>query len=137
MLTIRNGTISGGIDGKGGQYDYYAGTVILEDLIVTSTIWNDGHAYIINSGTYNQIELKKNASTPGTMTINGGFFGDIYRYVDRYGGGDDGCAYILYGGKYKNKNLTNKLDDWCASGYSVKSNTDGDSATYPYVVSAD
>ena len=137
VLTIRNGTISGGIDGKGGQYDYYAGTVILEDLIVTSTIWNDGHAYIINSGTYNQIELKKNASTPGTMTINGGFFGDIYRYVDRYGGGDDGCAYILYGGKYKNKNSTNKLDDWCASGYSVKSNTDGDSATYPFVVSAD
>lgn len=135
-ITIRNGTISAGIDGKAGQGDYYAGTLILENLTVTGTIWNDGHAYFINGGTYNQIELKKNASTPGTITINDGYFGGIYRYIDNYGGSDDGSKFILKGGKYKNKNTTNKLDDWCASGYSVKANTDDDKATYPYIVSA-
>ena len=136
-ITIRNGTVSAGIDGKGGHSDYYAGTVILENLTVTSCVWNDGHAYVINGGTYNQIELDKSASTPGIITINDGFFGDIYRYVDRYGGSDDCSTFILYGGKYKYKNTTNKLDDWCPTGYSVKSNTDDDSATYPYLVSAD
>ena len=128
-VTVRNGTVKDGIDGKDGQSDYFAGTVILED-VNTSIIWTDGHAYVIIGGVIDEIQLKKNASTPGTVTIDDGFFGDIYRYVDRYGGSDDGSAFILNGGKYKVRPALK----WCAAGHYATSNPGDDSETYPYMV---
>lgn len=128
-VTVRNGTVAQGIDGKDGQSDYYAGTVILEN-VNTSIIWTDGHAYIINGGVIDEIQAKKNAATPGTVTILGGFFGDIYRYVDRYGGNDDGSTYIISGGKFKAR----PPHSWCAEGHYAAANTDSDAETYPYTV---
>jgi hypothetical protein len=128
-VTVRNGTVAQGIDGKDGQSDYYAGTVILEN-VNTSIIWTDGHAYIINGGVIDEIQAKKNAATPGTVTILDGFFGDIYRYVDRYGGNDDGSAYIISGGKFK----TRPPYSWCAGGHYAAANPDSDAETYPYTI---
>ena len=126
-VTLRDGTIgSGGLDGNGGLSDFYKGTVILENMNINHRIWTDGHAYIINGGIINEIEHTKNASTPGTCVINNGKFGTISLNTS------DGSTFTLYGGKYKNS-----YSSWCAPGYSVKSNTDPDNGTYPYIVSAD
>ena len=128
-VTVKNGTVTGGIDGKDGQGYYFAGGVLLVDLNV-STIWTDGHAYEIDGGTYDKIELAKNADTPGTVVIRGGSFGDIYRYVDRYNKADDGSAFLLYGGKY----TTRPAFKWCADGNYVTANTGDDAETYPFFV---
>lgn len=130
-VSVKNGTISEGIDGKDGLNDYFCGTVALSDLHV-KMIWNDGHPYVINGGTYDEIQLNKNANTPGIVTINNGFFGDIYRYVDRNGKSDDGSAFVLAGGKYKVRPALK----WCIAGHYVAANADSDSDTYPYAVIA-
>lgn len=129
-VTVKNGTITNGIDGKDGQTDCYAGQVVLEDLTLNNCFWTDGHAVTIKSGVYPEIQHKKDASTPGTLTILSGSFGDVYRYVDRYGGSEDGSTMLLSGGVYKIR----PANKWCADGYYVTSNTGADSATYPYKV---
>lgn len=130
-ITLQNGTISPKpIDGSNEGGVYYKGTVILENMTVTGNyakVFTDGHAYIINSGTYNQkICCDTYSSYPGTTTIYGGYFTEL-----GFNSGPQG-TYILYGGKYQ----TRPEDSWCAEGYAVKSNTDSDSGTYPWVVSA-
>ena len=129
-VTVKNGTITKGIDGKDGQSDYYAGKVVVENVTVKDCIWPDGHDLTVRSGVINRIEHKKNAATPGVVTIEGGFFGEIYRYVDKYGGADDGSVFILKGGKYK----VRPGQKWCADGYMVAANTDADKEDYPYAV---
>ncbi|MBR1839261.1 MAG: hypothetical protein IJ782_01535 [Prevotella sp.] len=124
-LVIENGTVTHGIDGYDGQGTYCYGTVMLEN-VDCGNIWNDGHKYVINSGTYGLIEMTGEAPYPSIVNIYGGYFKNIYR---RFGT----ASAILYGGKYSFR----PEDSWCASGYSVKANTDADSATYPYKVSAD
>ena len=128
-VTFRNGTIgSGTLDGTDGVGQYFYGTVILDNMTVNSRIFTDGHDFIFNSGTYNDdIYCSTGSGYPGTATIYGGKFSKLDFWTDAHG------TYILYGGKYK----TRPQDSWCASGYSVKSNTDSDAATYPYIVSAD
>lgn len=129
-VTVKNGTIAKGIDGKDGQSDYYAGKVVVENVDVNDCIWPDGHDLTVKSGIVGRIELKKNAATPGVVTIEGGSFGEIYRYVDKYGGADDGSVFILKGGKYK----VRPGQRWCPDGYKVAANTGSDKEDYPYVV---
>ncbi len=129
-VTVKNGTIAKGIDGKDGQSDYYAGKVVVENVTVKDCIWPDGHDLTVRSSVINRIELKKNAATPGVVTIESGFFGEIYRYVDKYGGADDGSVFILKGGKYK----VRPGQKWCADGYKVAANTGDDREDYPYAV---
>ena len=129
-LTIKNGTLTKGLDGKDGQSDYYGGKVVLENITVGDCIWVDGHDLTIKSGTYNRIEHKKNAATPGKLTILDGCFGEVYRYVDKYGGADDGSTIALSGGKFKVK----PAQKWCADGHYATANTDADKETYPYKV---
>ena len=128
-VTIKNGTVTFGIDGKDGQRDYFGGKVLLENVDVNDGIWTDGHDLTINGGTVIRIEHKKSASTPGKLTIQDGCFGEVYRYVDKYGG-EDNSTIILYGGKYKIRPATG----WCADGYKVAANTGSDKEDYPYVV---
>ena len=129
-VTIKNGTVTFGIDGKDGQSDYFGGKVLLENVDVNDGIWTDGHDLTINGGTVIRIEHKKSASTPGKLTIQDGCFGEIYRYVDKYGGADDGSVFILKGGKYK----VRPGQRWCPDGYKVAANTGSDKEDYPYVV---
>lgn len=128
-ITLQNGTIgTNPIDGASGTSTFFKGTVIMENMTVNGRIYTDGHAFIINSGTYNQkICCDTYSDYPGTTTIYGGYFTEL-----GFNSGPQG-TYILYGGKYQ----TRPEDSWCATGYSVKSNTDPDSGTYPWIVSAD
>lgn len=128
-ITIKNGTVTIGIDGKDGLSDFYGGKVVLENVTVDNCIWTDGHDLTVNGGTIDRIEHMKNASTPGKITILDGCFGEVYRYVDKYGG-NDGSTIVLYGGKYKIRPATG----WCAPGYHLEANPDEDTATYPYRV---
>ena len=138
-ITLKNGTVIGegapynnAIDGKGGWTDFFKGTVILENLTVQHGIYIDGHEYIINSGSYNEeIYNVTKDGYPGKLIINGGKF---LRSIHGEHTGVTGVTYGSYelrGGKYAVK----PQDSWCASGYSVKSNTDDDKTTYPWVVS--
>ena len=130
-ITLQNGTISPKpIDGASGTGTYFKGTVIMENMTVTGNnakVFTDGHAFIINSGTYNQkICCDTYSGYPGTTTIYGGYFTEL-----GFNSGPQG-TFILYGGKYQ----TRPDYSWCAPGYTIKSNTDSDSGTYPWVVSA-
>lgn len=127
-ITLQNGTIGDKpIDGAGGTNRYFKGTVIMENMTVNGLIYTDGHAFIINSGAYNQkICCDTYSGYPGTTTIYGGYFTEL-----GFNSGPQG-TFILYGGKYK----TRPDDAWCAPGYTVKSNTDDDKVTYPWIVSA-
>ena len=127
-ITLQNGTIGDKpIDGASGTSTYFKGTVIMENMIVNGRIFTGGHAFIINSGTYNDyIYCNTNSGCPGTTTIYGGYFTSLDFWTGTHG------TYILYGGKYK----TRPDDSWCAPGYTIKPNTDSDSGTYPWVVCA-
>ena len=100
-VTVRNGTISTEIDGKGGTSDFFKGTVVLEDMNVPK-IWTDGHSFVINSGTYGKILNTKNQYTPGIVTINDGFFEELSV--------DESSTYTINGGKFK-QNLATMLSD--------------------------
>lgn len=131
-ITFQNGTITPNpIDGASGTGTYFKGTVIMENMTVSGNnkvLYTDGHAFIINSGTYNgKICCDTYSGYPGTTTIYGGYFTEL-----GFNSGPQG-TFILYGGKYQ----TRPDDSWCAPGYTIKSNTDNDAATYPWIVSAD
>lgn len=135
-VTLRNGTLSASLDGNGDWYDWYNGTVILENMTITGSIFTDGHAFVFVSGHYNgNINNYTVDGKPGTVVIQGGYFRGNYDPNGDHGYRNN-CykgQYTLYGGKYKNS--PTNTNQSCASGYSVKSNTDEDSGTYPYIVS--
>ena len=124
-ITIKNGTVTG-TDGAVGLSDFYNGTVVLENMTVTGRVWTDGHPYIINGGTYAEIINNINANTPGIVTIYDGKFSQL-------GNWGSGGTFTLYGGKYA---VNPSSLGFCTipSGYSVQSNNDSDSGTYPWVV---
>lgn len=136
-LTLMNGTVVGdaswhiALDTKTEFDDFYKGTVTLDNMTVPGNIFIDGHLYIIMSGTYHKIFNYTGDGCPGKLIIYGGYFAD--KINELYEGTVSAGTYELYGGKYAFR----PEDSWCASGYSVKSNTDDDSSTYPYIVSAD
>ena len=126
-ITFQNGTIDPKpIDGASGIVDSYQGTVILENMTVNNRIYTDGHAYVINSGTYYSVQNDYRTGYPSTVVINGGKFREFYNTTGQY---------TIYGGKYS-FNPSNSNNVTIPSGYSVKSNTDPDSGTYPWVVTA-
>ncbi|MBQ9236628.1 MAG: hypothetical protein IJ183_01750 [Prevotella sp.] len=129
-ITIKNGTVNR-LDGKDGVSDIYYGTVVLENITVSGNVSTDAHHYIVRNTIINGAfeQPYANSSYPDITEIYSGKFNSLNI---QYGSGD-AATYILYGGKYKNR----PQDSWCADGYSVKANTDADSATYPYIVSAD
>ena len=135
-LTLMNGTVVGdaeyhiALDTKTDWNDFYKGTVTLDNMTVPGNIFIDGHLYIIMSGTYHKIYNSTGDGCPGKLIIYGGYFAEK---INEPVGSVSAGTYELYGGKY----AIRPEDSWCASGYSVKSNTDDDSATYPYIVSAD
>ena len=120
-IIVKNGTIRF-LDGAPGSSDYFKGTVVLENLTVPNDVWTDGHAYIINGGTYASIQNYKNSASPGTVTIYGGNFTALHS--------NGGGTYTLYGGHYTQN--PSSLD-FCTipSGYSVVNHGSG---TYPYEV---
>ena len=129
-VTVKNGTIANTIDGKDGQTDCFAGKVVLDNVNVNNCVFTDGHDLTVKSGVIAGIEHKKNASTPGVVTIEGGSFGEIHRYVDKYGQADDGSVFVLKGGKYK----VRPTYKWCADGYMIAANDGADKDEYPFVV---
>ncbi|MBO4595717.1 MAG: leucine-rich repeat protein [Bacteroidales bacterium] len=145
-LTLRNGTITKTddcIDGAYGFADGFSGTVIMENMNVNGILWTDSHPFIIRSGDYNVIRNMKmnmiNTAGSGTVTIEGGRFKKFYDYTSS---GWTIGTYIISGGKFA-FNPTASASNYSAAnttiatGYSVKDNTDSDSGTYPYIVTAD
>ena len=132
-LTIKNGTITGEIDGAGGWNDWFCGTLIFENVTINGSLWTDGHNVIIKSGTYNAVNNYKRDDTPGTVTIYGGnisAFNTTGVSAPTYHG-----AYTLYGGKYAfdPRDITACTVN-IPTGYAVVENTDSDSSTYPWKV---
>lgn len=142
-ITVRNGTLSRMLDG-GDDTRCFAGTVIVEDLTFDGHIFTDGHPYVltnvnfINACGSSRLEnyyYYTYDKTPHTVVINSG------KYNCTFNAGSYGSSWLkgsvtIYGGKFRD-NPSNIANVTIPSGYSVKSNTDSDSATYPYIVSAD
>ena len=132
-ITVKNGTIHE-LDGHSSWGDWYRGTVIVEN-ISTDYIWTDGHAYIINGGTHNRVENYNNGAGeyPGTIVIYDGNFKTTFNQVTPDATRQHG-TYTLYGGKYAFDPTTLTCTVIIPDGFSLQSNTDSDSGTYPYVV---
>ena len=97
-VTVKNGHITGSIDGASGDYTAFVGNVVLEDMIVDRSVWIDGHYYEIKSGTYNEINNHRCADHYGSAYISGN-----KTYVNSFnnGGWDyDGGEVFLLGGTY-------------------------------------
>lgn len=141
-ITIRNGTLGTMLDGNTSTNECYNGTVILEDMTFDGHIFTDGHRYELtnvnftNNRTHSRLENYYTTgyeSTPHTVIINSGKYNCSF-----YANGNTWLQgqTIIYGGKFR-ENIGSITNITIPSGYSVKSNTDSDSATYPYIVSAD
>ena len=119
-VTLQNGYISSsgdGIDGINGWNDDYRGTVRLINMTIPGKIFIDGHAFIIESGTYGNIEnYYKNAGYPRNVIIYGGYFSNFNDFENVSKG-----TYTLYGGYYKFDPSTRSSDNvTIASGYHVE-----------------
>ena len=127
-VTLQNGFISSpsdGIDGKNGWGNFYYGTVRLINMTVPGNIFTDGHAYIIDGGTYANVEnvtYLYSTSYPASVTINGGYYDDLnhldsdswgWNYVKK-------GSYTLYGGYYKFNPSERSSYIHIASGYHVE-----------------
>ena len=127
-VTLQNGFISSpsdGIDGKNGWENFYYGTVRLINMTVPGNIFTDGHAYIIDGGTYANVEnvtYLYSTSYPASVTINGGYYDDLnhldsdswgWNYVKK-------GSYTLYGGYYKFNPSERSSYIHIASGYHVE-----------------
>jgi uncharacterized protein (TIGR02145 family) len=134
-VTLRNGTLDTSLDGKGDWYDFFHGTVILENLNVTGTIFTDGHDYVFLSGCFDgSTENYRIDGYPGTVTIRGGCFSKGYE-ANGETGFRNNCekgSYLLYGGKFKV--CPNKYNQSCARGYYISNNYDEDRNEYPFRV---
>ena len=103
-VTIKNGTITGELDGAPGWNDFYKGKVVLENVNVGGTIWTDGHDYTIKSGIYNGIIYAlKDAETTGKTTITGGTFnGSVAAGFTDWGQNVAAGTFSISGGTFKN-----------------------------------
>ncbi|MBR0240806.1 MAG: Ig-like domain-containing protein [Bacteroidales bacterium] len=132
-ITLKKGVVKLRVDGEDAWFDVFKGTVILEDMTFENEFYTDGHHIEIKSGTYHRICTFKKDDAPGDVVIYGGKFGphfdDNPDVLDRKG------SFLIYGGKYAfNPAVYEGSNITIADGYSVQSNTDSDSVTYPYVV---
>ena len=126
-VTLQNGFISSpsdGIDGASGWDRFYYGTVRLVNMTIPGNIFTDGHAYIIDGGTFVNIEnvtYKHSSSYPATVTIYGGYFLDLDTLKSDTWGWNNvkKGSYTLYGGYYKVDPSTHN-NVTIASGYHVE-----------------
>lgn len=142
-ITIMNGTLGSRLDGSSTANESFYGTVIFQDLTFRGEIFTDGHKYeminvnyeYITSPTISRLENYGNgdSSYPNEVIIRSGKYN--CRFYDNGDTWPKGITYI-YGGKFA-LNVGSISNIVVPSGYSVKSNTDDDAATYPYIVSAD
>ena len=115
-LTIKNGTLVG-IDGQ-ANWGTYPGTVVLQDLTVTGTVFTDGHKIIIKSGTYNQVYNQQPATAQHTqpdIIISGGTFTKLCSHNAGNDTGSIGGNYTILGGNFD----------------TITSGVDGEEAAYP------
>ena len=93
-ITLKNGTINGGLDGQDGAGSY-AGGWVFENMTFSSSnaLWNDAHPITIKSGTY-PCEIPIPA---GEVTIEGGTFSGEIHNKSIYTGNDTGTLVIKGG----------------------------------------
>ena len=125
-VTLQNGTISSsgdGIDGINGWDVDYHGTVRLINMTIPGKIFIDGHAFIIESGTYGIIEnYYRNSGYPKNVIIYGGYFSNFNDFDNVSKG-----TYTLYGGYYRfNPSIRGSDNVTIASGYHVETVSSGE-----------
>ena len=135
-LTIKNGTIEAPVDGNIGWSDWYCGTVIFEDITFKREVFFDGHLCELTNVNFAAGSMFENytggSGNPGLVIINSGKFNCAFHANGNYA--TKGLTTI-YGGKFST-NPSSIANVTIPEGYTIKSNTDSDSGTYPWVVSA-
>ena len=136
-LTIRNGTIEAPVDGNIGWSNWYCGTVIFEDITFKREVFFDGHLCELTNVNFAAGSMFENytggSGYPGLVIINSGKFNCAFHTNGNYA--TKGLTTI-YGGKFST-NPSSIAYATIPEGYSIRSNTDSDSGTYPWIVSAD
>lgn len=135
-LTIKNGTIEAPVDGNIGWSDWYCGTVIFEDITFKREVFFDGHLCELTNVNFAAGSMFENytggSGNPGLVIINSGKFNCAFHANGNYA--TKGLTTI-YGGKFST-NPSSIANVTIPEGYTIKSNTDSDSGTYPWIVSA-
>lgn len=135
-LTITNGTIEAPVDGNIGWLNWYCGTVIFEDITFKREVFFDGHLCELTNVNFAAGSMFENytgdSGNPGLVIINSGKFNCAFH---ANGNIATKGATTIYGGKFST-NPSSIANVIIPEGYAVKSNTDSDSGTYPWVVSA-
>lgn len=136
-LTIMNGTINAPVDGNVNWNDWYCGTVIFENITFKREVFFDGHLCELTNVNFATGSMFENytggSGNPGLVIINSGKFNCAFHANGNYA--TKGLTTI-YGGKFST-NPSSIAYATIPEGYSIKSNTDDDAATYPWIVSAD
>ena len=141
-LTFTNGTLRRRMDGGSNLSDSYYGTVIFKNVTYDGELYTDGHLFeMINVNFANGTGVSRlenytySYDYPSQVIIRSGKYNCDFHASGTISGLSKGYTTI-YGGKFSvNPSLIANVT--IPSGYSVKSNTDDDAATYPYIVSAD
>jgi hypothetical protein len=135
-LTIKNGTIEAPVDGNIGWYDWYCGTVVFENITFKNDVFFDGHLCELTNVDFAEGSRFENytggTGNPGLVIINSGKFNCTFH---ANGNIATKGATTIYGGKFST-NPSSIANVTIPEGYAVKSNTDADSGTYPWVVCA-
>lgn len=135
-LTIMNGTINAPVDGNVDWNDWYCGTVIFENITFKKDVFFDGHLCELTNVDFAAGSRFENytggTGNPGLVIINSGKFNCTFHSNGDY---RTKGATTIYGGKFST-NPSSIANVTIPEGYSIRSNTDSDSGTYPWVVSA-
>ena len=100
-------------------------------MVLSSTLFTDGKAVTILSGTYKNIQHHLNKGyTTNTVTIWGGKFNGI----DNTNGDNYLQPVVLYGGEYVNNPVVDGNRVKIAPGYKLVNRGSG---TYPYAIVAE
>ena len=133
-LTIMNGTINAPVDGNVGWTDWYCGTVIFENITFKREVFFDGHLCELTNVNFAADSMFENytggSGNPGLVIINSGKFNCTFHANGDY---RTKGATTIYGGKFST-NPSSIANVTIPEGYSIRSNTDSDSGTYPYIV---
>lgn len=135
-LTIMNGTINAPVDGNVDWNDWYCGTVIFENITFKREVFFDGHLCELTNVNFAAGSMFENytggSGNPGLVIINSGKFNCAFHAS---GNIRTKGATTIYGGKFST-NPSSIANVTIPEGYTIRSNTDSDSGTYPWVVSA-
>lgn len=113
-VTVKNGTISGAIDGVQGNAPGLNGLVYLENVNVPA-VYGDGHAFKINGGNYGMLEAEDNCS----FVIEGGDF-EYFNHNRPYHPETYCDNFLIRGGHFSsNIDCRNYLDEGYVTKYSA------------------